>query len=447
MGTIRTINVVMAAALALWLGGAMSARADDASAPQRPEDWSLHVQSTFTEQFHPAFTSPYVGANSLDPKSDGDETFDLTLFGGVRLWDGGEAYANPEIDQGFGLSDTLGVAGFPSGEAYKIGRAAPYIRLQRLFFRQTFDLGGDTQAVSPGANQLGGTTTADNLVITAGKFAVVDIFDNNDYAHDPRNDFLNWAIIDSGAFDYAADSWAYTYGIAAEWTQDWWTWRNGLFDLSRVPNEANLVRGFGEYEIVSEFEARTSLWNRPGKIKFLVYLNRGRMGDYNQAVALAERTDTLPSAVLVREPADKPGAAINLQQEISDTLGAFARLSMDDGSKEAYEFTEIDRSLAAGLALKGADWGRSDDTLGLAFVIDGISKSAQNYFNAGGLGILIGDGRLAHYGSEDILETYYRAPLAGPLSAGLDYQFIANPAYNRDRGPVSVIGVQLHVQS
>lgn len=430
------------AALAFWLGASGPARADGAA----PETWSLHGQATYTQQYHPAFTSPYAGANSLDPKSDGRETFDATLFAGLRLWGGGEAYANPEIDQGFGLSNSVGVAGFPSGEAYKIGKADPYIRLQRLFFRQIIDLGGDETAIASGANQLAGSRTTDYLTITAGKFAVVDIFDTNDYAHDPRGDFLNWALLDSGAFDYAADSWAYTYGIAVEWTQDWWTWRNGLFDLSRLPNEANLVRGFGEYEYVSEFEARASFGGRPGKIKLLGFLNRGRMGDYNAAVALAEKTGGVPDLGLVRVPADKPGAALNVQQEISDDLGAFLRLSLNDGSKEAYEFTEINRSLAAGLALKGNHWSRKDDTVGLAFVINGISRSAQRYFGDGGLGILIGDGRLPHYGSEDIVETYYRASLTDWLSGGVDYQFIANPAYNSERGPVSVIGAQLHAQ-
>ena len=448
MGTIGTKCAVMGAALAFVLGGTAFAWADDAapaSSDGAPETWSLHAQATFTEQYHPAFTSPYRGTNSLDPGSLGKETFDFTFFGGVRLWDGGEAYINPEIDQGFGLSDTLGAAGFPSGEAYKVGEAEPYFRLQRLFFRQSFDLGGDVENIAPAANQLGGARAADALVITAGKFAVVDIFDTNDYAHDPRGDFLNWALIDSGAFDYAADSWAYTYGVAVEWTQGWWTWRNGLFDLSRVPNERELVRGLSEYEYVSEFEARTALWDQPGKIKLLGYFNRGRMGDYNASVALANATGTLPDTALMRAPATRPGAALNLQQQVSDELGAFARLSLDDGSKEAYEFTEINRSLAAGLALKGVAWDRKDDTVGLAFVVNGISKSAQSYFADGGLGLLIGDGRLPHYGSEDIVETYYRAALSDWLGADLDYQFIANPAYNRDRGPVSVIGAQLHV--
>jgi high affinity Mn2+ porin len=410
------------------------------------EDWSLHGQTTFTDQYHPAFASPYRGTNSLDPGSRGNETFDATLFAGVLLWQGGEAYANPEIDQGFGLSDTIGVAGFPSGEAYKIGKAEPYVRLQRLFFRQTIDLGGDEETVDPAANQLGGSRTADNIVITAGKLSATDIFDTNTYAHDPRADFLNWSVIDSGAYDYAADSWAYTYGMAGEWTQSWWTWRLGLFDLSRVPNEANLVRGFGEYELVTEGEERHELWGKKGKLKLLVYYNRGRMGDYNDAIALALQTNTVPSTVLVRKPATRPGAAINFEQELYDNLGMFARGSINDGSKETYEFTEIDRSFTTGLSLKGTDWGRPDDSIGMAGVVNAISDSARRYFAMGGLGILIGDGQLAHYATEDIFETYYSAQLTAWLAATADYQFIANPAYNADRGPVSFLGVRLHAQ-
>ncbi len=168
------------------------------------ETWSLHGQATLVWLYQPQFHSPFQGANSLDPVANGRETFDLTIFAGARLWDGGEVYINPEVDQGFGLSNTVGVAGYPSGEAYKVGKEAPYFRLQRLFLRQTFDLGGDSQAVDPGANQLGGTRSADNLVLTGGKFSVTDIFDTNSLAHDPKSDFLNWSLIDTGAFDYAA---------------------------------------------------------------------------------------------------------------------------------------------------------------------------------------------------------------------------------------------------
>ncbi|HWY15815.1 MAG TPA: carbohydrate porin [Rhizomicrobium sp.] len=435
-------TAVLAGGAFLLCAGA--AFADDSGAA--PEDWSLHGQATFTDQYHPAFRSSYRGRNSLDPGSRGDETLDLTLFAGLRLWDGGEAYFDPEIDQGFGLSNTLGVAGFPSGEAYKIGSAMPYFRVQRLFLRQTFDLDGQVQQIEPDANQLGGTRMANNVVVTLGKLTVTDIFDTNAYAHDPKKDFLNWAIIDAGAFDYAADSWGYSYGIATEWTQSWWTLRAGLFDLSTIPNEPQLETGFAQFELLVEAEERHTLWGEDGKVKLLGFLNRGRMGDYNDALQLALVTHSTPSTASVRQYASRPGGAINLEQQIDDTLGVFARASLNDGSKEAYEFTEIDKSLSMGIALKGTRWGRQNDTVGIAGEIGDISSSAQAYFAAGGLGILIGDGRLPHYGPEQIVETYYSAQLTSWLAASADYQFIDNPAYNRDRGPVSVLGARLHAE-
>jgi high affinity Mn2+ porin len=408
------------------------------------EDWSLHGQATLVWLYQPSFHSPYQGPNSLDPVDVGKETFDLTLFAGARLWDGGEIYVDPEVDQGFGLSNTLGTAGYVSGEAYKVGKSAPYFRLQRLFFRQSFDLGGETQSIDPGANQLGGARTADNLVLTLGKFSVVDVFDANGLAHDPKADFLNWSLIDTGPFDYAADAWGYTYGAAAEWTEGRWTLRAGLFDLSRVPNTTRLVRGFGQYEIVGEAEARLSPFGRPGTFKLLGFVNRGRMGDYDDAVALGAATHTAPDTALVRRPAFRGGVALNAEQALSDDVSAFVRLGFDDGSQEAFEFTEINRSEALGIAIKGASWDRPDDTIGIAGVDNAISAAARRYFAAGGLGILIGDGRLPHAGDEDILEVYYNAKATDWLAVSLDYQFVHDPAYNADRGPVSVFGLRVH---
>ena len=181
--------------------------------------WGLHGQATFVTQYHPGFPSAFQGPNSLDPEAQARETFDLTLYGGLRLWRGAELWVNPEVDQGFGLSSTLGVAGFTSGEAYKVGADAPYFQLPRLFIRQTITLGGEVAQIEAGLNQLAGSQAANRVVVTVGKFSVVDIFDTNRYAHDPRNDFLNWSIIDVGAFDYAADAWGYTYGAAVEWSQ------------------------------------------------------------------------------------------------------------------------------------------------------------------------------------------------------------------------------------
>jgi high affinity Mn2+ porin len=434
----RQTLMLAAATFALM---AAPAFADDAPTP---ETWAIHGQATFVDQYHPAFHSPYRGLNSLDPGSRGDETIDVTLFAGVSPWEGGEAWANVEMDQGFGLSGTFGVAAFPSAEAYKVGSADPYGRLHRLFFRQTFDLGGDTQSVEGAANQLAGSHTSDNLVITVGKFSVTDIFDNNSYAHDPKGDFLNWAIVDAGAYDYAADAWAYTYGGAAEWSFDSWTLRGGLFDMSRLPNSTELDTDFGQYELVSELERRISMFGHDGKVKVLGFVNYANMGTFTDALALARATGTTPDVARVRHFRARPGGSLNVEQGLTDDLGFFLRASEDDGSKESFEFTDINESLSAGLSLKGTQWSRKDDTVGLAFVVDGISKDFQAYLAAGGLGVLVGDGQLPHYSSEVALETYYDVQLIKGVNAALDYQFIANPGYNADRGPVSVLGFRLH---
>lgn len=408
------------------------------------EDWALHGQSTFIEQYHPAFRSPYRGPNSLDPGSRGNETFNVTAYAGARPWDGAEAWADLEMDQGFGLSDTLGVASFPNGQGSKVGKAEPYLRLHRLFLRQSFDLGGDSQEIASAANQLGGSRTADNLIVTLGKFSPTDIFDTNDYAHDPMHDFLSWAVIDAGPWDYAADAWGYSYGGTVEWTVADWTLRGGLFNLSRVPNGTELTRGFGQYQLDGEAEWRVSLLGHGGSIKLLGFASRGRIGDYNDAVARALTNGLAADIAAVRKGAWKSGWSLNIGQGVSEDVGVFARLSLNDGSKEGEEFTDMSSSLLMGASLKGTSWQRPGDTLGLAFETGGISGAAQRFFALGGLGILIGDGRLPHYDRENVVESYYNAALVPGIQAALDYQLVVNPAYNPDRGPVSVLAFRLH---
>lgn len=418
--------------------------ADSSDGPTPPETWSLHAQSTLTWQGYPAYRAAFSGANSLAPEAQDRETYDATLFLGARLVDGLAFYMDPEIDQGFGLSNTLGVAGFPSGEAYKIGQYPPYFRMQRAFLRYVVDLGGDTVQDAPGANQLAGSHRQDNLTITIGKFGVTDLFDSNGYAHDPRADFLNWSIIDSGAFDYAADAWGFTYGAAAEWTQSWWTLRTGVFDLSRMPNTPQLVHGFSQFAVVAEAEERHVLGKQPGSVKLLAFANRANMGSYGDAVALGQQTGTAASTALVRRYATRPGVAVNAQQQLDADLGVFLRASINDGSEEAYDFTDINRSLSTGLSLQGARWGRPSDTVGVAGAINALSSAAQRYFAAGGLGILIGDGALPDYGREKIVEAYYSCSIATWATLSLDYQFVDNPAYDRLRGPVSIFGLRAH---
>jgi high affinity Mn2+ porin len=409
------------------------------------EAWAVHGQLTYVEQNSNSFNAPYAGPNSLTP-DQGRETVDSTLYLGARLGSGTEIWINPEIDQGFGFDNTLGVAGFPSAEAYKVGKKQPYLRLPRLFVRSDLDLPGERETLEAGANQLGGERSVNRWVFTVGKFSVVDIFDVNQYAHDPRGDFLNWSAVDAGSFDYAADAWGYTVGAAAEWYQGAWTTRIGVFDLSNVPNSVHLDPGFHEFQMIAEIERRYQIADRPGKLMVTGFDSRGRMGLLNSAVDLAIETGQPVDIAAVRQYRSRMGVSLNLEQQLAGDLGFFARAGKAAGNVEPYEFTDIDRSVEAGLSLKGANWFRGDDTVGLAAIDNGISAARERYLNAGGLGILVGDGKLPHPGTEDIIETYYDAAVFAHAQVTLDYQYIDHPAYNRDRGPVSVIAVRVHAQ-
>jgi high affinity Mn2+ porin len=417
-----------------------------ASSETPSQTWALHYQSTFVEQFHPAFRSPYRGENSLSPAASGAETFDATLFAGVSLWKGMELWVNPEIDQGMGLSNTVGIAGFPSGEAYKEGSVTPYFRLQRLFVRQTIDLGGERQAVDPDANQLGGSHTANRIVITAGVFSVPDIFDANSYAHDARNDFLNWSIIDTGSFDYAANAWGYTPGVAVEWYQGPWVLRAGFMDMSSVPNGPDFDANFGQHQFIAELERDWSLKGRSGKIRLTGFDSYARFGAYSAAIALAQKTGEPADIYAVGRYTNRPGASISFEQQLSANIGAFVRAGWSDGQLNSFEFTDIDRSVAAGLSLSGAMWGRKDDAVGVAGVVNELSNEGYQFLNAGGMGIVVGDGKLPYPSAEKDFETYYKLPLAKHLSVTVDYQLSVDPGYNSQRGPVSIFGLRLHLQ-
>jgi high affinity Mn2+ porin len=409
------------------------------------ESFAIHGQATFIDQGALDFHAPYAGPNSLTP-SQGRETFDATLYAGFQPWRGAEVWIDPEIDQGFGLDNTLGVAGFPSGEAYKVGASTPYFRLPRAFLRQTIDLGGERQTIDPDQNQLGGSQTANRLVLWIGKFSVTDIFDTNKYAHDPRSDFMNWTLVDTGSFDYAADAWGYTYGAAAEWYQGDWTLRGGLFDLSKVPNSADLDSTFSQFQIVGELERRFEIEGQPGAVRVTGFLTRGRMGRYDDAVSLAEATGQPASVALVRHYASRGGGSVTVEQQVTKDLGVFVRGGLADGSYEAYEFTDVDETIAVGASLSGDRWNRPDDTVGLAGVLNGASNALVAYLNAGGLGILIGDGKLPHPGPEEIVETYYKIAVTPHLALSLDAQLVGNPGYNRDRGPAPIIAARVHAQ-
>jgi high affinity Mn2+ porin len=434
-------------------GGGTNANGGSTGLPTPATDLvNFHGQTTVVWQGYPAIRSPYAGTNSLPGSGLARETFDATLYAGIRLWQGAELWISPEIDQGFGLANTHGVAGFPSGESYKLGSSYPYTRMQRGFLRQTINLGGEVEKVDADISQFAGTRTENRLVLTVGKFAIVDIFDTNKYANSPKTDFLNWSLINAGTFDYAGDGWGYTYGAAAEWYQGSWTLRAGVFDLSASPAGADSPNGgvldptFQQYALVAEIEKRYELWGQPGKFKVTGFLNRGRAGRFQDAITLAQITGEPADITAVRSYTSRPGVSMNLEQQISDTVGVFARGGWADGNIEPWDFTDIDRTVSGGVSINGKNWGRPDDTVGIAGVINNISGVHQAFFNAGGLGILIGDGQLPNPGLEKIFETYYSYALSPEMRVSFDYQYIANPAYNRDRGPVNTFAGRFHAQ-
>jgi len=345
-------------------------------------------------------------------------------------------------DGAFGLPDWLAI----HGQGTFTLQGDPDFRMQRLFFRQTIGLGGDAEKAESDQNQFAGNRSADRIVLTIGKFGVGDVFDTNKYAHDPRNDFLNWAIVDAGSFDYAADAWGYSTGVAAEWYRGSWTLRFGAFNLSKIPNGETLERNFGQYQLDLEFEHRHQIAGHPGAVRVTLFRNRGNFGRFDDALALGAVTGTPPDTALVRRRMSRPGVSLNIEQEVTDSLGLFARAGLTDGQIEPYDFTDIDRTVSFGGSLNGTSWGRPDDTVGLAGVFNGISRVHERYLDAGGIGVLVGDGTLPRPGTEMIAEAYYDWQPVKGVGLTLDYQFIANPAYNRDRGPANVIGVRIHGQ-
>ncbi|MBI3416037.1 MAG: carbohydrate porin [Verrucomicrobia bacterium] len=400
--------------------------------------WQWHGQNTVIGQGYTAFSAPYSGANSLPAGGSIRETISLDAIFGVRLWRGAEAHVDGMMWQGHGIGGTLGVAGFPNGEAFKLGTTLPNVNLARAFVRQTIGLGGETESVADGDFQLPGTRDTSRLTFTVGKFSAKDIFDANTYANDPRTQFLNWSLMANGAWDFPADALGYIPGAAAEFNSGDWAVRYGFFAVPRVANGTAVEFSFTRaWSMVAELEHRHKIGERAGAARLLAFDTRARMGSYEEAVSL-------PGADLeaTRAYRHKFGVGLNLEQEVTRDLGAFLRAGWNDGRTETWMFTEIDRTLTFGLSLKGAAWQRPDDTVGAAFVLNDISRAHQRFLTAGGTGIIIGDGAL-RAAAEQVLECYYDCRLASWLHGALDYQFVNHPAYNRDRGPVSVFSVRV----
>jgi len=409
---------------------------------QEAVSWQLHGQATTVTQEHGDFPSPYRGPNSLRPEQEWASSFTTTLMTGVRFWEGTELYLDGEGAAGKGVSSVLGMAGAPNGETYRVGNPAFHGSLVRAFVRQTWELGGEDQKLEDDAHLIAGSHSSRRLVVHAGKLSVMDIFDNNAYSHDPRTQFLNWTLMGHGAWDYPADTRGYTWGYTAELYWDAWAARYGRFAEPRVANMLEMDRGFARaHGDALEVEHDHAFGDLPGAVRVLVYRNTAHMGDYRESLALAPTAPEITASAAYGRV--KRGWGVNAEQALTPELGAFFRWSWDDGKTESWAFTEVDRSLTGGLSLKGTTWSRPQDRLGLACIQNGLCADHQDYLAAGGMGFLLGDGHL-NYAPERIVEAYYAWVIGKYVTASLDLQRCWNPAYNADRGPVTLAALRLH---
>ncbi len=411
--------------------------------------YELGFQATLIDQQLFKFTSPYSSKNSLLSRNENEKTDTYTVYTGVRLSRGLEVYVDPEMARGNGLSTALGLAGFVNGDVVRNPALGMQPYLARYFGRWTLATGNGEQKVEAGENQIAGPRPTHRLVVTAGKLGTNDIFDVNSYAGSTRTQFMNWALINSAAYDYAADTRGYSMGVAVEWVNPDWALRLGRFQMPTVANgpemHQNLMRFHGDQV---ELEVHPHLIRKldPTVVHLLSYVNVAHMGNYAQSVALA--AGGVPDILLTeRDSAVKYGYGINWEQPVADggATGLFGRYYWSDGATESYAYTEADRSFSLGYQLSGAHWHRKDDKWAIALVQNDISASHKAYLQAGGAGFILGDGGLT-YGSEQILETYYNYQATKTLTFGLDYQFVNNPGYNAARGPVSVLSVRAHLE-
>jgi hypothetical protein len=428
---------------AAWLlAAAPGVRADDLPAA---EAWNAHVQATYVWQAKPAFGAAYTGPASLAPWRETGYSFSATAAFGMRPWRGAELYFDPEVVQGKAMSGLHGFGGMTNGEQQKTSGTSPTFYRARLFLRQTWNLGGDMQAVESDMNQLAGSVARRRIVLTAGNLAVSDLFDANSQAHDARSQFLNWALVAHGAWDFAANARGYTWGAALEYDDGDWAVRAGRFMLPAESNGLALdERIFRHHGDQVELEHRHTWLGRAGTVRLLAFRDRARMGSFRDALA-ASAPGAVPDVGSVRRERSKTGVGLSLDQAVDANAAVFARASRNDGQSETYAFAEIERSVSLGATLQGAAWHRTGDTLGIAAVANGLAQAHRDYLAAGGVGAFIGDGRL-DYHPEQIVETYYKIGLGRYAALSLDWQHIANPAYDGARGPVNVFGLRLHGQ-
>jgi high affinity Mn2+ porin len=408
---------------------------------------NFHFQLTSVTQYKFSLPATYTGINSLLPVDESASTLTATIFWGTKLWKGAAVYINPEVAGGGGISSARGVAAFTNGEAFRVGDPEPKIYAARAFIKQIFNLGGEQNYIGEGANEVYKTRSRKYVMAVAGKFSIADFFDNNSYSHDPRSQFFNWGLMSNGAWDYPANVRGYTWGAVLEYSTEKFKVRGAT---TLVPKEANgndMDLNIGQANSsVFEFEKPISLFKRKGIIRLLGFFTQAHMGNYVAASYNLRGGGGYDITSTRSYGRTKYGLGINVEQELGNGIGLFARASWNDGKNETWAFTEIDRSASVGLSFSGERWKRNDDAFGIGSVVSGLSEDHRNYLAGGGYGFIIGDGAL-NYGAEWVTEFYYKAKLfSDTFYLTANYQFVVNPAYNIDRGPAHVIGLRAHVE-
>jgi high affinity Mn2+ porin len=415
-----------------------------------------------------AFKAPYTdlggSTNSLSPLAEGSWTGSATLFLGARLWRGAEAYVVPEAISERPLTHLAGLGStIQNAELQKTGGAAPTVYLSRAYLRQTIGLGGARVESRSGPMQLGATVDSRRLVISVGKYSVLDFLDKNGFAGDLRRQFMNMAFLTHAAYDFAADARGYTWGATVELYLGDWALRAAHLATPLDPNQLPIDYRFWKYfGDQVEIEHKHTLFGGQGAVRVLGYLNRENMARFDDAVAAhaadparnattctgfnyGSQNATAPDLCWARKPNVKLGIGVNVEQTLTDDVGIFFRGMYSDGQTEVYSFTSTDRSLSFGLLSRGSSWRRPGDTAGIAAGVGWISASHAAYLNRGGVDGFIGDGRIQP-AAEAVLEIFYSVELVRSLWLSADYQHIANPAYNADRGPVDLFGGRLHAE-
>jgi high affinity Mn2+ porin len=411
------------------------------------ERWNLFFQATSIGQYHGSFHSPYEGPNSLRSYPERDVSLTSTLFFGLRLARNTQLYFNPEIAGGRGFSGVNGIANFTNGEMPRVAGATPKPYIARLYITQDFGFGSAKESFTSEENQLAGERPMTRYSISIGRFTVTDFFDDNRYTHDPRTQFMGWALMYNGAWDYPADVRGYTWGWVHEFHTRRWSLRYASAMEPKVANGSQLdrkvLRNRGD---VWEAEIRYAPGDHSGAIRLLGYANHARAGNYAEAIRDSDRSGEPPNVVATRRDGTlKYGFGVSADQEITKEIGLFGRLGWNDGKTESFAFTAIDRLASGGVSVSGVRWKRRFDTAGTAMTVAGLAGVHAVYLAKGGVDFLIGDGKL-RYGTERVWETYYSARLFPGFFASYDLQYVVNPAYNRDRGPVWVSSVRLRLQ-